>query len=339
MSEVTYTKLKLTRTMLEKTEQRFIAFDTETTGLDSYYDRIIEVGAVLFENGQPVKQFNTLVHSVNHVPYDAYMVNHISDREVQEAPPVTSVYPALLEFFGDAVNGNTILVGHNATFDMKFLAAEMNRLDLAGDFLYVDTCALSRKAVPDLYSHTQDTVARHFGIRNRQSHRAVTDALTCGSIMTRLIPMLKEHETVLADDRKREAKRIRFEPDDGEKELCAFLFQTAHQDICFQKNGKLLNVRAEEPLFSLCLTGRHPYLVTRQCYAQGFEAVTPCSSTEARMYPDGVRIMAEEDVQAIAGKLLATILANAEIHKPANAAELYDAMRSQELYWKPSSQE
>lgn len=121
-------------------QNRFIAFDVETTGLNASSDRIIELGAVIFENGIPMKAFSSLVNPGIAVPA-ATAINHITNAMVKNAPDEEIVYPEFLEFLGDAVCGNTIMCAHNARFDFDFLGNTLSRLGFDAELKYIDTLA------------------------------------------------------------------------------------------------------------------------------------------------------------------------------------------------------
>ena len=347
MGCASYTKMKLTGSLVNALEKRFIAFDTETTGLDSYYCRIIEVGAVLFEGGRPVKSYGSLVHSVEWVPYEAQMVNHISTAMVKAAPSPGKVYAELIDFFGGAMQGDTILVGHNMTFDMKFLSREFDRMGISADLLYTDTCALSRIVAPNLYDHTQDTVARHFHIQNRQGHRAESDASTCGQILAAMLPLLKEQEKLVLEGQKRQAKKEKNEPGEEEKAVCASLAATLEEEslkerLSFQRTGKLVHVRFSRPFFGFSLCGRHPYLLASREVMTAFLSglpqgesmeIVPGTAAEEKLYPDAVRLFLDkEEVGAMAMKLLQR---GCEEEKIPEAIERWNRRREKELFWSP----
>ena len=98
---------------------RYITFDTETTGLDPERDRIVELGAVLFENGQPAESFQSYVNSGTHVSDEVSAISHITNEVLQGAPSEEEVYPQLMAFLGDAANGETLICGHVAAFARK----------------------------------------------------------------------------------------------------------------------------------------------------------------------------------------------------------------------------
>ena len=336
-----YTKLKLNQTLLNALEKRFIAFDTETTGPDAYWNRIIEVGAVLFENGEPVKQYGSLIHSVDYVPYDAQAVNHITNAMVRSAPSVEEVYPALLDFFGDAVGGDTIIVGHNATFDMKFLAAELWRFGASADILYADTCAMSRRAFPELYSHTQDSVAGKLNVRNRQAHRAVSDAETCGKILVKMIPILREDEKVKEETEKREKKKAGYVPEEADRKLCVSLLESVPEAeaLSFRKQGKLVHVKGIGPLFSWNFCGRHPYLVVEQAWLERLDVkeleVKEASGTEVKLYENACRVSGAREILQEYAKALLRMTMEEDRKKSLSAPDRWAWMREDELFWKP----
>ena len=342
-----YTKLKLTGSLVKSLQERFIAFDTETTGLDPYYCSIIEVGAVLFEGGKPVKSYGSLIHAVDYVPYEAQAVNHISNAMVKSAPEPEQVYGELIDFFGDALQGDTLLVGHNMTFDMKFLTREFNRRGISADLLYTDTCALSRVVAPNLYNHTQDTVARHFGIRNQQSHRAESDATTCGMICVAMMPLLLEQEKLVSEAEKRLAKKEKNEPGEEETALCLSLAADLPEDallekLSFQRAGKLVHVRAPEPFFAFNLTSRKPYLLASESTMKELLAglperedleLVPGTAGEEKLYPEARRLfLKKEEIEEMAGRILQMEWPEEEI---LDAALRWNQRRERELFWSP----
>lgn len=172
---------------IEKLKSRYIAFDTETTGLNPRMDRIIELGAVLFENGKCVKRFQTLVNPGVVIPARVTAVNNITNSMIKDAPTEEVVYSELAEFLKDAYNEQTIICAHNARFDMSFLSETLMRLGYNANINYIDTLALSKQKIKGLYNYKQDTVAHYFDIVNEQTHRAASDAETCGKILWNLI--------------------------------------------------------------------------------------------------------------------------------------------------------
>lgn len=174
---------------IERLKDRYIAFDVETTGLNERSDRIIEVGAVLFENGQPTKKFSSLVNAEIDVPYSATVINLITTDMVRAAPSETTVYAQLADFLGDALDGATIICAHNARFDISFLSEALERLGYNAKLSYIDTLSLSRIMIRGLRSYKLQTIAYYFEIENEQEHRADSDAEVCGMILSKLLSL------------------------------------------------------------------------------------------------------------------------------------------------------
>ncbi len=209
-------KAEITSIILDSLLKRYIAFDVETTGLSSFSDRIVELGAVVFENGQIISKYSTLVNPGCPIPLAASQVNHITNEMLANAPTESQVYPSFVNFLGDALQGNTIICAHNASFDMGFISSTLERLGYNGTIRYVDTLSLSRRRL-SLENYKQDTVAKHYGFINMNSHRAVSDAEVCGKILWEL---LKEQDK--APKKQEPVMEIRSLSDE-ELEVCAVI--------------------------------------------------------------------------------------------------------------------
>lgn len=126
------------------------------------------------------------------MPYAASQVNNITTRMLQKQgkDPVTA-YRELVQFFGDAMQGDTFLCAHNASFDMKFLSAALDRYGYFGTLRCIGTLGLSQELI-NMGHHRLGDVARHFHIENTAAHRAAGDAETCGRILVNLLPLKKK---------------------------------------------------------------------------------------------------------------------------------------------------
>lgn len=185
MGKVVIEEVELFKEVVGELNKKFIAFDTETTGFSPYKDRIIELGAVLFINNKETAYFNSLVKTDVKNSYYAYKVNKISEEMLESAPLEIDIYPKLVEFLEEVLNGNIILVAHNAIFDMRFLKNTLERLGYSGYIRYLDTLKISYM-FPTI-DHHQSTIAEYLGIVNKNEHRAYTDALTCGKILNKVL--------------------------------------------------------------------------------------------------------------------------------------------------------
>ena len=193
---IEYEQVYLNSSILDILKKKYISFDIETTGLSPITDRIVEVGAVLFEDGIPVKKFSSLVNPIKVISSEATRVNNISNKMIETAPKENVIYPKLIDFLGDALSGTTIICAHNAQFDISFLSNTLERLGYSGNIRYIDTLSISRNVISGLDNYRQNTVAEYFDIINKEQHRAVTDAETCGKILYHLLDYeIKENKT------------------------------------------------------------------------------------------------------------------------------------------------
>ncbi len=157
---------------------RFVALDIETTGLDPYGDAVVEVAAVRFVQGEEAGRFATLVNPQRPIPYAAFCIHHISDAMVQNAPVIGDVIGPLMDFLG-----NDVIVGHNVTFDLRFIEHIARRHGFSPAFAYVDTMAVARQVWPHLPNHRLQTVLAAIGYRPRLQHRAEDDCRGCAEIL------------------------------------------------------------------------------------------------------------------------------------------------------------
>ena len=161
----------------------FTAFDTETTGLHCQTCRIIEIGAVKFNADGIIDQFNTLINPQCDIPLECTNINHITNEMVKDSPIINNILPDFLNF----IKG-TYIVAHNASFDMRFLNAEIERCNLKPiNNKVIDTLHMSRWAFPDLQKYKQPILAEMLGIKVTNAHRACDDAFVCGNLFLNMI--------------------------------------------------------------------------------------------------------------------------------------------------------
>jgi DNA polymerase III epsilon subunit family exonuclease len=170
----------------------FLALDTETTGLFPIIHRMVEVGAVRFRlNGREVATFQTLINPEIPIPPNVQQVHGITDRMVRGQPTVEQVIPHFIEFLGAP---DTILLAHNALFDLGFLAMALTRLGIAYLPHYVfDTLDMARRLYPTWPSHSLEHVASRLNVANGSAHRALSDAYLVKEIF---LAMLNDRPTV-----------------------------------------------------------------------------------------------------------------------------------------------
>ncbi len=165
----------------------FVAFDIETTGLDPERDRITEIGAVRYKNGEIGERFQTFVDPEMHIPSNITQLTGITDRDVKNAPKLREALRAFLEFAGSSP-----LCAHNADFDMGFICKGCEREGIAFETTSIDTLVLSQNLLPELKKYKLDIVAGHLGLPEFNHHRASDDAATVAYMLQKFFGMLEE---------------------------------------------------------------------------------------------------------------------------------------------------
>ncbi len=169
-------------------QQTFVAFDTETTGLWAPANRIVEIGAIKFRPGdEKTEIYQTLVNPEKAIPPEVIRIHHITDADVADAPIAKEV----LENFGAFCGEDSILIAHNAPFDISFVGCELDRAKMKfSDNIIIDTTDIFRRYFPNLASYSLLSLAQHFSVVDIQSHRALADAVIVQKLFEIAAPKL-----------------------------------------------------------------------------------------------------------------------------------------------------
>lgn len=171
--------------------KRPIYYDTETTGIRSDKDRIIELAAYdPIEN----RSFCEFINPGMPIPLEATKIHGISDEMVASALSFKEIGQAFAEFCPP----NTVLIAHNnESFDKLFIEAEYKRSDLSiPNWIYLDSLKWSRRYRPDLPSHALQNLRITYGIEANNAHRALDDVMVLYQVFSQMIDDLPI-ETVL----------------------------------------------------------------------------------------------------------------------------------------------
>ncbi len=170
----------------------FTIFDTETTGLDPKAGhKILEIAAIKIQQGKIIegKVFDQLIDPKRDLPFDSAKVNGITVEMLAGKPTIDTVMPQFMDF----IDG-TVLVAHNAEFDMGFLNEALFETNPFG-YLPTAICTkkLSRKLFPQEKFHSLDTVSYRLGITHDQSarHRALADVELLAKVFLKLVEIGK----------------------------------------------------------------------------------------------------------------------------------------------------
>lgn len=186
-------------------ELTFTVFDTETTGLDPRGgDEIISLGAIRVVNGRLLHTeiINQLIDPGRPIPADSIKYHGIDDRMLQGKPSIENILPFFQRFAK-----NTVLVAHNAAFDMRMLQMKEKATGVRLINPVLDTMHLSAIIHPAHNDHTLEAIARRLGVVLTKRHDALGDAIATGEVFLKLIPLLNEKgiftlkDTLLASQR------------------------------------------------------------------------------------------------------------------------------------------
>lgn len=164
-------------------EAEYVIFDIETTGLSVTSNKIIEIAGVKMKDGKEIDRFATFINPHERIPYNIQQLTNITDDMVRDAPELEEKLPEFAAFIGDSV-----LVAHNARFDIGFIQANLKRLghpELANPVL--DTLELARMLFPSMKNHRLNTLADKFKVSLDNHHRAIDDSIALGHILFHLL--------------------------------------------------------------------------------------------------------------------------------------------------------
>lgn len=173
----------------------YCVLDLETTGFSATTERITEIGIMKFKDGEVIDQFSCFVNPEKHIPQRVSEVTNITDDMVKDAETIGKVFPKMLDFLGDSV-----IVAHNAGFDVGFLKQNAKRLGYKFDYTYLDTLSLAKDLFPDYKKYKLGKIADNLGIKVEVAHRALDDVDTTVKVFKVMLKMLKERGAKKLED-------------------------------------------------------------------------------------------------------------------------------------------
>lgn len=173
----------------------YCVLDLETTGFSFRTEKITEVGIMKVKNGEVIDEFSCFVNPEKPIPPRVVEVTNITDDMVKDAETIDKVMPKILEFVGDSV-----LVAHNADFDIGFLKYNAKNLGLSLENTYLDTLRLAKDLFPDYKKYKLGKIAENLGIKVEVAHRALDDVDTTVKVLNVMLKMLKDKGVETLDD-------------------------------------------------------------------------------------------------------------------------------------------
>lgn len=164
----------LTKDIVKELNKTIVVLDTETTGFSQYNDRIIEFGAIKLVGGREVDSMSVLMNPCMCIPSRSTEIHGICDSMVCDKPTESFYAPKISEF----IDGADLIVGHNVSFDIRFLEQMFIRNGLNFNCRYLDTLKFAKKIFPKAPNHKLTTLAEYLNIQVKDAHRALADVET-----------------------------------------------------------------------------------------------------------------------------------------------------------------
>ena len=184
----------------------YTVFDTETTGLLPHKDEIVQIGAVRVVNGRivPGETINQLVDPGRPIPPASTKVHKVTDAMVAGQPNIAK---AGRQFHGFA--RDSVIVAHNAPFDMAFMQRHKDRMGVVWDHPILDTVLLSAVLFGASETHTLDALCDRLGVTIPEAlrHTALGDAQATAEVLVRMLPMLEARGLTLFGEVIEETRR------------------------------------------------------------------------------------------------------------------------------------
>ncbi len=189
-------------------EIAYTVFDTETTGLDpAGGDEIIQIGATRIVNGRLLRGecFDQLVDPLRSIPEALIPIHGIGPEMVRGKPTIEDVLPVFHDFVAD-----TVLVGHNVAFDLRFLTLKEEVSGVRFDQPVLDTLLLSSIAHPAEASHGLEAIAARLGVAVSGRHNALGDALMTAEVFLKLLPLLRARGVTTLGQARRAVRKSHY---------------------------------------------------------------------------------------------------------------------------------
>lgn len=172
----------------EEDLKEFCVIDVETTSLDNVVGDIVEVSAVQFRNGKPVSFFSTLINPQCRIPTVAQDINGITPQMVATAPTFSMIKDSLQSY----INRSKIIVGHNVSFDIRFLS--INGIKFDSQKKYFCTLANAKNTIKNAESYRLGSLCKLLNIP-LTAHNSLSDSIATGHLLWALMQKKRNTKT------------------------------------------------------------------------------------------------------------------------------------------------
>lgn len=179
ISQINLFEQKVDKEYLSNNE--FVVFDLETTGLDYMTEKVTEIGAVKIRNGRIVETFSTFINPQKEISFEITKLTGITNEMVKDAPLLDNVLPDFYKFCKDC-----ILVGQNVQFDFGFIDYYSRQCNYIFDHQKDDTMVIAKKNM-FLKNYKLKTIADSLNVPLVNAHRAINDALATAKVFIKLV--------------------------------------------------------------------------------------------------------------------------------------------------------
>ena len=250
---------------VETVPNDYVVFDLETTGLNKFEDKIIEIGAIKYINGVETDRFQTYVNPQKHIPLEVTNINGISDKDVKTAPKSEKALSDFLNFIGKYP-----LIAYNSDFDMGFIQVNChNTLGKTVENDVVDALPLAKEYLWQLPNKKLETVKQHFGL-NVGSHNAIDDCIVTNHLYQycKQFEDLKHKYVIPFPYNPQELSDLEVEYINTAVEIYE-KNGISKEYLTLYKNSKLLSiVRDKEPIISFKLYGKLQYVLLKVSFVK-----------------------------------------------------------------------
>ncbi|MEH6890210.1 3'-5' exonuclease [Bacillus sp. JJ864] len=233
----------------------YVVIDFETTGFNPFQDSIIQMAAIRYRNHICTDQFVSYVNPEKMIPSRITMLTGIRNFDVADAPTIDIVLPEFVSFLGEDT-----IIAHNASFDMRFLKSNMERLRLGTlKNTVIDTLSLAKRYIKHVPNHKLETLKRLLQIKVA-SHNALDDCFTCAAVYQKCVELKGgKVKKVISEGVTKEEERA--------YEIVKEILEKHNKDITVIRHacvGNYLDIKAMSSFARIKLKGRKRYVLTNK---------------------------------------------------------------------------